>query len=107
GRPGRAPVGRGPPPTAWPIIRFERIDDPIHATTTAVATLVNDFWREVIPGEPDRPAAELAAALRHTPGHRTASLVVAIDDDDDDEIVGAAELVLEGFAGREHSGWVR
>src|SRR5439155_26483426 len=106
-RRGRAHVGRGPRTTAWPVIRLEWIDDPTDATITAVATLVNDFWREVIPGEPDRPAAELAAALRHTPGHRTASLVVAVDDDDEDEIVGAAELVLEGFAGREHSGWVR
>src|SRR5437868_5239008 len=67
-RRGRAHVGRGPRTTAWPVIRLEWIDDPTDATITAVATLVNDFWREVIPGEPDRPAAELAAALRHTPG---------------------------------------
>lgn len=97
-------MGRGPRAVAWRVIRIDWVDDPTDATISAVASLVNEFWREVIAGEPDRPAAELAAELQHTPAHRTAALAVAVDGDD---IVGAAELVLEGFAGREHAGWVR
>jgi GNAT superfamily N-acetyltransferase len=66
--------------------------------------LVNGYWQEVIPGEPDRPGAELAAAFRDVPEHRTVSVAVALEAG---EMVGVAELIFEGIEGRQHDGWVK
>ena len=86
------------------MITVEWVDEATDRELELVAQLVNEFWREVIPEEPERPAAELAAGIRDVPTHRTVSLAVAREAD---EIIGAVELVFEGYEGRAHDGWVR
>jgi GNAT superfamily N-acetyltransferase len=70
----------------------------------SIASLVNGFWREVIPDERDRPAAELAVAIRDVPEHRTVAVAVALDGD---EMIGTAELIFEGIKGRQQDGWLK
>lgn len=85
--------------------RIDWLERPSDRDLDAVARIVNQFWREVIPGEPDRPTAELAVAIREVPAHRSVSLAVARDHRGD--IVGAAELTFEGYAGRENAAWLK
>jgi GNAT superfamily N-acetyltransferase len=85
-------------------VRVQWLDQPTDHDFAAIAGVVNGFWREVLPDEPERPPSELAAAVREQPAHRTVSVAVAVDDG---EIVGAAELVLDAIAGRDREGWVK
>jgi len=77
------------------VITVEWVDEATDRELELVAQLVNEFWREVIPEEPERPAAELAAGIRDVPTHRTVSLAVAREAD---EIIGAVELVFVAVA---------
>ncbi len=61
-----------------------------------VASLLTDCDREVIPDEPDLPAAEVLADITFVPTHRRVSLAVARDDG---HTVGAAQVALEDVAG--------
>jgi GNAT superfamily N-acetyltransferase len=63
-----------------------------------VAEMVSAFEREVIPGEPDTPAAELVADLLNVPPHRHVSIGVATEAG---VAVGAVRLVLDDTAGNE------
>lgn len=71
---------------------------------SGVARLLSDFWREVIPDEPDLSTAELAAEVARAPGHRRMPLATATDAG---ELVGAARLVLDDRRGHETRGWVK
>ena len=44
-----------------------------------LSALLSAFEREVIPGEPDTPAAELAADLSNVPPHRHVSIGLATE----------------------------
>jgi GNAT superfamily N-acetyltransferase len=71
---------------------------PDEKTIASVAELLSGFEREVIPGEPDTPAAEIAADLRHVPPHRHVSIGVATEAS---QVVGTVRLVLSDTAGNE------
>lgn len=75
----------------WP----ERPDD---KTIAFVAEMLSEFEREVIPGEPDTPAAELAADLAYFPPHRHLSIGIASDAS---QPVGAVRLVLDDTEGNQ------
>jgi GNAT superfamily N-acetyltransferase len=60
--------------------------------------MVSAFEREVIPGEPDIPAAELVADLLNVPPHRHVSIGVASEAG---EAVGTIRLILDDTAGNE------
>ncbi len=64
----------------------------------AVAEMVSAFDREVIPGEPDTPPAELIADLLDVPAHRHVSIAMATEAG---EAVGTVRLVLDDTAGNE------
>jgi len=71
------------------------LQSPSPEDVVTVAAMVSDFWREVLPGEPDLPAGELAA-LSRTADHRRVLVAVL---DKGDEPVGAARLVLNDVQG--------
>ena len=75
----------------WP----ESLDD---KTIAAAAEMVSGFEREVIPGEPDTPAAELAADLANVPPHRHISIGMASDAG---QPVGTVRLVLSDTEGNQ------
>jgi GNAT superfamily N-acetyltransferase len=69
-----------------------------------VAELFSDFWREIIPDEPDLSVAELRAEMAESPAHRRVLMATATDAG---ELVGAARLVLDERAGNASHGWVK
>jgi GNAT superfamily N-acetyltransferase len=80
------------------VLQVEWWERPDEKTLAAVAAMLSAFEREVIPGEPDTPAAELAADLRNVPPHRHVSIGLATAAG---EPVGAVRLVLSDTAGNE------
>jgi GNAT superfamily N-acetyltransferase len=82
----------------------EWLERPSELDLVAVADLLSDFWREIIPNEPDLSAAELAAEIAEAPAHRRVLIATAADDG---ELVGAARLVLDERKGTASHGWVK
>ena len=80
------------------VLKVEWRESPDEKTIASAAEMVSVFEREVIPGEPDTPAAELAADLLHVPPHRHVSIAVATDAG---QTVGTARLVLDDTAGNQ------
>jgi GNAT superfamily N-acetyltransferase len=88
-------------PTAldlWFVLEVEWREKPDEKTIASVAEMVSAFEREVIPGEPDTPAAEVAADLFNVPPHRHVSLGVASERG---EIVGTVRLVVDDAVGNQ------
>lgn len=83
---------------------MEWIDRPTERDLHPVAVIIGDFWREVIPAEPDVPAAELAAEIREVPAHHRVLLAVAQEGG---EVVGVLELVLDDLPGVDALAWVK
>jgi GNAT superfamily N-acetyltransferase len=86
------------------VVSVEWLESPSQLDLVPVAGLVGDFWREIIPGEPEIPAAELAAEIGEIPEHRHVLVATAAEDG---QLVGAAELVLDDRRGRGSQGWVK
>jgi mycothiol synthase len=61
-----------------------------------VAALLSECEREVIPDEPDLPAAEVMAGILAVPAHRRVSFAVAQDAG---RAIGAAQVAVEDIAG--------
>ncbi|HEU5033251.1 MAG TPA: GNAT family N-acetyltransferase [Mycobacteriales bacterium] len=80
------------------MIAIEWLDQPTAAELSPVAALLSDWWREVIPGEPDIPAAELSAEVNDSPDHHEVAIAVARAGC---EVVGTAQLLIEHLRGRE------
>ena len=87
-------------PRARPFVVFEVewLAAPGDKAMAAAAEMVSDFEREVIPGEPDTPVAELVADLLNLPGHRQVSIGVGSEGG---EFVGTIRLALDDTAGNE------
>jgi GNAT superfamily N-acetyltransferase len=80
------------------VLEVEWRENPDEKTIASAAGMVSAFEREVIPGEPDIPAAELAADLHNIPPHRHVSIGLAIEGR---ETVGTVRLVLDDTAGNQ------
>jgi predicted N-acetyltransferase YhbS len=80
------------------VLEVEWLERPDEKAMAAAAEMVSAFEREVIPGEPDTPAAELVADLRNVPPHRHVSVGVATEAG---EAVGTVGLILDDTAGNE------
>jgi mycothiol synthase len=80
------------------------VERPSETELVAVAHLLSAFWREIIPDEPDLPAAELAADVAESPEHRRVLMATAVEDG---ELVGAGRLVMDDVQGRAAHGWVK
>ena len=77
---------------------------PSETDLVIVARLLSDFWREIIPDEPDLPASELAAEIAESPEHRRVLMATAVEAG---AVVGVARLVLDDRRGRASHGWVK
>jgi GNAT superfamily N-acetyltransferase len=88
-------------PTA--VLSVEWLVDPVPGELVAVANLVSEFGREVLPNEPDVPAAELAASSQREPDRRAA---IGVARDDQSGPVGAARVILKDVKGRHDIGEV-
>jgi GNAT superfamily N-acetyltransferase len=80
------------------VLKVDWAERPDEKTLAAVAAMLSAFEREVIPGEPDTPAAELAADLRNVPPHRHVAVGLASEAG---QPVGAIRLVLSDTSGNE------
>jgi GNAT superfamily N-acetyltransferase len=80
------------------VVEVEWRESPSEKTIASAAKMVSVFEREVIPGEPDMPAAELVADLRNVPPHRHQSIGIATQGG---QTVGTVWLVLDDTAGIE------
>jgi GNAT superfamily N-acetyltransferase len=81
------------------VLKVDWLEKPDEKAVVCAAEMVSAFDREVIPGEPDTPAAELLAYLVDLPRHRRRSIGVAIEGG---ETVGTVQLVLDDTAGNEN-----
>jgi GNAT superfamily N-acetyltransferase len=86
------------------VVSVEWLEKPSETDLVAVARLLSDFWREIIPDEPDLPASELAADMAESPEHRRVLMATAVEAG---AIVGVARLVLDDRRGRASHGWVK
>jgi mycothiol synthase len=80
------------------VLQVEWLSGSDEKAIISAAEMVSAFEREVIPGEPDTPAAELVAGLLDVAPHRHVSLGVATEAGD---AVGTVRLVLTDTAGHE------
>jgi GNAT superfamily N-acetyltransferase len=80
------------------VLRVEWRERPDEKTIASAAEMVSMFEREVIPGEPDTPAAELAADLLSVPPHRHLSIGIATEAG---QTVGTVRLALDDTAGNQ------
>jgi GNAT superfamily N-acetyltransferase len=84
------------------VLSVDWLVDPAAADLVDVARLVSDFGREVLPREPDVPAAELSSSSQCEPDRRTAIAVAR----DDTGLVGTARLICRDVTGRHDIGGV-
>jgi GNAT superfamily N-acetyltransferase len=80
------------------VLEVQWLERPDAKAIASAAGMVSAFEREVIPGEPDTPAAELIADLLNVPPHRHVSIGVATQAG---EAVGTVRLNLDDTAGNE------
>jgi mycothiol synthase len=80
------------------MVEIDWSENPDDKAIAAAAEMVSEFEREVIPGEPDTPAAELAADLANVPPHRHLAIGMASDAG---QSVGTVRLVLSDTTGNE------
>jgi mycothiol synthase len=80
------------------VLEVEWLERPDEKAVAYAAEMVSVFEREVIPDEPNTPAAELVARLLESPAHRRVSMAVATQAG---EAVGTVGLVLDDTAGYE------
>lgn len=78
------------------VLEVQWLERPDERAIASAAKMVSAFEREVIPGEPDTPPAELAADLLNVPPHRHVSIGVAAAAG---EAVGTVRLTLDDTAG--------
>jgi mycothiol synthase len=79
------------------------MDAPSEDDLRGVAGLFSGFGREVIPGEPDVPVAELASDIREAPAHHRV-LVAAVTRGS--ELIAATEVILDDIEGQRSHAWM-
>jgi mycothiol synthase len=80
------------------VLKVEWLEETDEKGIASAAEMISAFEREVIPGEPDTPAAELVDDLRYVPPHRHVSIGMATEAG---ETVGTVRLALDDTAGNE------
>jgi mycothiol synthase len=80
------------------VIEVDWLETSDEKAITCVAEIVSEFEREMISGEPDTPAAEVAAGLSDVPPHRHVSIGVAIEAG---RAIGTVRLVLDDTEGND------
>jgi mycothiol synthase len=86
------------------VLSVQWLEAPLRPDLGVVAGLVSDFWREVVPGEPDIEVDELVADVGESPVHRRVLMAAATEDG---EVVGVSQLNLDDIDGRRSHGWLK
>jgi GNAT superfamily N-acetyltransferase len=79
------------------------LEAPSEQDLGAVASLFSDFWREVIPGEPDFPVAELVSEIQEAPAHHRVLFATVHEHG---EVIAGAQLNLDDIEGQRSHAWV-